>query len=522
MLPENWGRKQTRESLTRIYGERSLKVFDLVRDYTHLLATEGVFALVIMFIFIVERRAIKDLNKAAEAERNAIKDLKDALNEAQRESYEALCKNNASVREYLLRNHRSAVRVRNILLIPAVLVWAYAIFFPPERPKVITMHDLSSGQFNLQINPQDVAFEYYKRDYTGGEVKWDVRPKSDKTRWIFTASHIIAAGIEPSEDGPAQLSKEPARTDERRQPKPLKSKEIVLNVSSDGPDEYIYKLDSDAGAARMGHLYAKDNAGTWTVKLPWADEAPPPKSTSHASGWVNFNLLQAAYAQTSLCGSNGMPKDPEQVLNDLGSRDLGIRLAARKALVDSAANCLTFLEYAVKNTQSTLYRDRPLLVESLTESLKQMKGVTISDRAYADLGKQNYDLGNYAEAIILFGSISGSFLKGEPDYLFYKGYAEIRRNQYHDAVSSMSQFVAADPQEADNTTVRVSFGEALYQSAVQKQKGGDVAGACREYRQAIQQFDLAITKDATLANPSKKGGFFRSSAQDHLRVLGCR
>lgn len=107
--------------------------FDPIQNYTQLLETHGVFALVIIFIFIVERRANADLGKAKDPE----------------------------LRTYYLRNHRSAVLVRNVLLLPAVLVWGFSLFHPLDRPKLIKMINLSTGQSThlSQQRPQQGSSE---------------------------------------------------------------------------------------------------------------------------------------------------------------------------------------------------------------------------------------------------------------------------------------------------------------------------------------------------------------------------
>ena len=479
--------------------------FDPIRNYTELLEAHGVFALVIIFIFIVERRAIADLNKTKDPE----------------------------LRTHYLRNHRSAERVRNVLLVPAVLVWGYSLFHPLDRPKLIKMLNLSTGKYTVDVTPTVRDLEFYTRKVDGGQMDWDLHPKSSERTWRFTAyqTPLVKPAKSPvpllrpgaGSRGPLLLGKKASNAStpptEAQVPIPPPEMKVELDVSASGADQYEYRLDDNEDATKMGHFYARRKED-W-IPIPWDGEvAKPPNQRGELIRPSVFDLLRLVFAQTPLCPENGMPKDKEQVLNDLGSRDLSVRLSIRSKLVAAGSGCAGFLEYAAQHTSSAINRDRLLLVDSLNEVLIESKNPGVSNKTYAELGQQNYALGNYDRAIQFWKYLDGNYLKAEPGYLFYLGYAQTRLNRNEDAIKSFDDFSRIDKNLADEPAVLSSFGDAYYQLGLQKQAQKDISSACEAYKRALDKYTLAIKKDRSLESGNE--GFWRKASDHRIAALQCK
>jgi tetratricopeptide (TPR) repeat protein len=435
---------------------------DAIPNLTPLVATYGVYALSLIFIFFAWRRATADLEGAT----------------------------TEKTRAHLARIHTAVVAVTLGLALTATAVWIYDMFFFSPRGAIAHVRGVVQGltskagsrayQAISFRQPPDTDF-YYLNDVPPGrseyQYKWALFTRESSPRLSFdlqllreTTERSTAPDLsEPTvktqtvvlEEGYFALKLDPLKhppgkvIEIRYEPGDNQEKvgKILVNTGQDLPESIVFQ---------------RKQAAVVPAAQPWGS-------------YLLAQLLTPVYAQTRIFEKDG---DYERQVGDslrrqLGSNSLQTQLAARAVLIQNGERAFKFISDSLEPA-AAVGVDRALLVHNLSEALADIERGPdrFPSKGWLKLALAQYDVANYEASSRAFDR-AGRDALGSDSLLFLKrGYAYQKSNRPREAQADYEQSIS----KADDRYAKAIAHNAL---ATLYADMGRHADAEREYNAAI-------------------------------------
>ena len=464
----------------------SIVSIGFLKDLTELVAAHGAFALVVIFIFYLWNRAVKN--------------LRDAKTPAERKHFQ--------------RIHTATVVFTFFLGITSTVVWVYANFIYekqtivrgfvsdlirrdnlPEKPgdaprliqEIIPPPRSSDLDFYSEEEFEITDIGLIKGHYT---QKWVLFCDPDLDHIIFTFRQQLAAKVKiKAETSQARISRTNQPDLERkyfRKRFRLDFAEIEHPLTK--PIELIYKPDS-LSIDRPGTIFRRDTEGKRFIRIPW--ESAPPTTQMDKTGifeWISkFPPLSviAAYANGIGVGfhfEDDGSYDPQigRLLRRwLGSPDLNNQLLVKRILAENGRRSFKFIIDSLNEPDNAKY-DRGLLIYNLAEAIREIErtGKTVPPEVYKAFALSFYDINDYESSLDFFNKIDNEYIDRENLY-FKRAFAYGKTEQYDKSIENYNK--ALDRQDNDyyKATIYINLG-VLYRYLGQKEK------AIEYYQKAIK------------------------------------
>jgi tetratricopeptide (TPR) repeat protein len=422
--------------------------FSVISQLTLLVATQGVYALAVIFIFFAWRRATSDFVTASQTNK-----------------------------KHLSAVHTVVVLFTLFLALVATVVWIYATFV--YRPVTIARGQIA-GLTQVVNNPlvpggkavyQDVSVEkvpgidsYSFHDAKGSSPDYDFRWILVSRDTFDTAAFLLrhtyesvivdsAPGIVPVPNNTKPRTLTVTKFDERR---------FVLDLSKMAPGSelgVVYEVNQSA-PEKAGQLFLQtEHSGRQPIQ--WALFAPSVAKAQRHVSWYNW-FLPAAFAQagqtaTPFRSDGSYDSRTAQVLRQrLGSGDLQSQVATRRLLVQSGSTAFRFIEDSI-DIRGEERLDSALLLHNLAAVVMadEAAGLKFSRAVYLKMAMALYAVGDYGTAAQFFDRAGGP-VESASDYL-KRGYSYEQATQIDKAVADYNAAI----QQADSSYTKAAAHNAL-------------------------------------------------------------
>jgi Flp pilus assembly protein TadD len=455
---------------------------------TELIAEHGVFALVVIFIFYLQSRAVKNLANATPKDHN-----------------------------HFRRVHSAVVVATFVLVFLASAAWWYAGYrHVPESYIKGAVLDLIE-QPNVPLNPTDPPlvedkltpasaqveiYEYKKSDESFVKGKYNLtwvlfRPaQSNMLDIAFEHHYRIYRENDPSSNpsGKQGSSKWQEGTDRKKFRLDLRA----LHTTPGTFVQMVYKEDPDDKVRKAGQLFLRDDQTGKDTPLEERKDEPGATSsisvTPEGAAWLAFIPFRSVYARStqkpSIFDGNGGydPQVGRTLRQRLGSPDLRTQLEAVNVLVDGGARSLKFIGDSLDDTTPGTSFDRGLLVGNLARAYEVVAAK--GDVALPDLSLKFaisfYDLQDYKNAARFFDKAGDRPPKDDLLFYFRRGFAYNMVGEYDKSIEDYRRFLEK---------VKVPRWRAVALS----NQGSDYRMVGRE-KEAVENYKKAMEIDPSYAS----------------------
>jgi tetratricopeptide (TPR) repeat protein len=449
---------------------------DYLEKLTILVATYGVYAILVLYLFVVLKRATDT----------------------------AFRKGTPAERRYFRWVHAATLAFTMVLTVGVCAVWVKVNVL--DEPMIWGMTSDLREQLREPRGPGDPAqvepvlqpLGAIDGFYTSASVdsvthkvtlKWLVRParhpKELRFRllvkyavWNPDAAHADPTGA--SGNVPLLSSGHPAA-------------EFTLPLAAQGhqstdPIQLVYTENPAGSDTMLGQMLLR-HEGRDDTPIPWktSGAAPPAVKTGPGPGQALLRylvqpLLAQARGDSVRFGADGSYDSLQGDLlrRRLGGRDLRQQVDARDAIVQQGSRALRFITESADVGRSRTVDDPALLVHNLADALSRIRPQDrqAHEDAWLTLALASYRLGDYGSAAAAFQRADAT-LAGQPaSTLYYRGFSFYQIGRHRDALNDFRSFARFAATNAERTAAHGMMG-------LQYARLGKGDSAIAEYRRAL-------------------------------------
>jgi tetratricopeptide (TPR) repeat protein len=424
-------------SVAALAQDKATTTVDPVTSYTPLVATYGVYAICLIFIFFAWRRATADLNAAP-----------------------------AQTQSHYQRIHTIVVVFTIVLAAAATGVWIYSTFiFAPIRVSRGAIRGLTQAD-DSQRQPGDPPKVYQRisaelptdvESYTVIEhpvvssdyqFRWAIVFREQLDAVPFLLQHYHEALVR--NEAPDQPPGAPIVRTERR----FTERRFLLKLAPAYPAsvmQLIYEKNA-TNPESIGRLFLLKAR---TAERELVDFEKPvafssPRQSEPSAHFLARLLAPPAFAQEA------SPFEPDgdydkragsYLRQNLASPDLQRQLAARAILVRAGPRSFKFISDALDDTGKGA--DRALLVHNLAAVVLEIErqGSKFAERDHLKMARALYNLGDYQAASQFYDRAGSNVLAGDASEYIKRGYTYQKTDQSQKALADYEKALSlsSDP-----------------------------------------------------------------------------
>jgi tetratricopeptide (TPR) repeat protein len=470
-----------------------MDTYEVMKGLTELVAAHGVYAITVILIFFMWRRAFRDMHAArSEAEKKSVRKV-----------------------------YISVVVGTYVAMAISTGVWFYANFvykyqnvvrgviteLNEQQAVPKTVSDAPKIVQSISPERSDLPFFSCKRhELTDSkyEMSWVLLPDRGMNAIIFRFQQVSAIIKMPSQrpsGAAAGISQSPSPTGEAQE-KPIgktiggtfkvffsKSQGDLLNAI-----QLVYKPNT-AQLDRLGAMFLRDPANGDLDTLKWLDTSESEGSVA-SSGIKPTQLMASLFdlpfvdpspfqgkpaAKNNTFGVNGEydVRTGNALKQSLGGMDLTTQYEAIDLLVGNGSRSFKFIQDCLSDSGNTNY-DKNQLVHHLSEAVKSIeaKGSPFPQSGHLKFALALYNLGDYQASANHFVA-AGEKALTKKSYYFLRGYAYDQAGYHDEAVNSYQKYIRS-------TTARNSIAVAQCNLGVVYEHKGQIDSAIQSYKKAIK------------------------------------
>jgi tetratricopeptide (TPR) repeat protein len=408
---------------------------DLWTKIAKFLVTFGVYALFVIFLFYLERRAYHHLITAKQGDPE---------------------------RRFFLKIYSLVLTCVIVLAAIVTIIWIYSTFF--FRP-LATVEGTLTGVRQGGIRPAAagsssialrVASPYGTGRFYMREKGSDQKAGDNDLLWALVTpsdEHVVLFSFEqscefiPRDVTPAAVNT-PSKTDQTNQAQTATPLSMSLRLDFGAPSplsakkvDLRYTIDNNDPCGSRGTIYRLED-GSWH-KLRWEPETaitPPPPTTSRSSLFETeaFAAEPQARRSTPTLTDELAHRLPE----NLASEDLGTQLEARQVLIANGASSFAFIERTLAAAKGWTGREHLRLIQSLATVVEDIEksGTATPVSLQLALARALYDIRDYKRCVARFQRITSAAIEQQPELLIVRGAAELRIDKYEAALASFEAY----------------------------------------------------------------------------------
>jgi tetratricopeptide (TPR) repeat protein len=438
-----------------------------ITELTKLVATYGVYAILVIGLFYLLRWATRQLRQAPDSEKRFFEKV------------------------------LISVLVADFVLMGlAVWIWYYANYVYFRKTYVqgsvtgLAKRPLEpTGELVQQILPESSNVDFFEsRGDSPSEAgtyvqQWVLLPRAKFSGIVFTFQHRYtvparhAASLEPVPNAP------PGTDEKRTITKKFRLDLEKMGYSPSTPFELVYLPDSRDPVKTLGTMSRRVPATGKLEKIDWEDATAT--ASEHTERYKNgpifpfFSTLLASAAPViqhkPLFGEDGQydQQTGRALRYRLGSSDLKTQLEARRILVESGKRCFRFVQDSLSLQRTTKdnkiaqlspepHYDRSVLVQNLASAVEEIEAqrVPVPPRLQLELALALYRLNDHQAAARFFQK-AGDGPVDRDDIYFYRAfaYSEVGRNE--DALRSYEQYLKRPISASAKAAAHFNMGVVL-------------------------------------------------------------
>ena len=459
--------------------------FNLINQFTQLIAAHGVYALTAIFIFYQQYRAGQSLKNA---------DPKD--------------------HDYFRKVYTSVVVATYALMVISTAIWFYANFVYSQRTYIRgTLMGLTEQrtpptsekdlpEILQEIAPASDVELYVDKRFSNTssadgkyDLCWVLFPKEKVSRLALRFEHHYEVWRAASPNANPFENHAFTPRDAKTIPGVFGLDLGSIHYSPGHSIQLMYEPDDKEPIRKIGKMYLLRDDGqkiplSWQDVIADADRQKTPKSLASriSTLWSNF-VVYAARNERALFRENGDydPALASALRERLGGTNLQLQVEAVNLLVLQGSRSFKFIADSLSSKESGHYDDG-LLKHNLASAADQLegKGVHVPAELTLQFALMFYTNQDYVTAARWFDR-AGDQPIHDDETLFYRAYAHYSTQQYVQSAQDYQQYLRTRHKPEYDAVARTGLGNAFQKLA--------------RDNEAAEQYKRAIKLNAKYATP---------------------